>query len=144
MYMGRQHTDRTREVVNSLFAKGLSAREVAKKANKLCKHDLFNPLTKGAVIGIRNRSGLCVPRGMVYKTYTQRKRNSGYDKSLAFNEHKEQLTFFERRKQRLSEALKKKDSVMFNNPLTGYLLCIGIILATLLLVYLKVSGFTIG
>ena len=33
---------------------------------------------------------------------------------------------------------------MFNNPLTGYLLCIGIILATLLLVYLKVSGFTIG
>ena len=108
MYMGRQHTDRTREVVNSLFAKGLSAREVAKKANKLCKHDLFNPLTKGAVIGIRNRSGLCVPRGMVYKTYTPRKRNSGYDKSLAFNEHKEQLTLFERRKQRLSEALKKR------------------------------------
>jgi hypothetical protein len=33
---------------------------------------------------------------------------------------------------------------MFNNPLTGYLVCIGIILAALLLVYLKVTGFTIG
>jgi len=33
---------------------------------------------------------------------------------------------------------------MFNNPLTGYLLCIGILLVALLLVYLKVSGFTIG
>ncbi len=33
---------------------------------------------------------------------------------------------------------------MFNNSLTGYLVCIGIILAVLLLVYLKVTGFTIG
>ena len=33
---------------------------------------------------------------------------------------------------------------MFNKPLTGYILCLGIVLATLLLVYLKVSGFTIG
>jgi hypothetical protein len=33
---------------------------------------------------------------------------------------------------------------MFNNPLTGYLLCIGILLVALLLVYLKVTGFTIG
>lgn len=33
---------------------------------------------------------------------------------------------------------------MFNNPLTGYLLCIGVLLVALLLVYLKVTGFTIG
>ncbi len=33
---------------------------------------------------------------------------------------------------------------MFNNPLTGYLLCVGILLVALLLVYLKVPGFTIG
>jgi hypothetical protein len=33
---------------------------------------------------------------------------------------------------------------MFNNPLTGYLLCVGILLVALLLVYLKVTGFTIG
>ncbi len=33
---------------------------------------------------------------------------------------------------------------MFNNPLTGYIVCLGIIVAVLVLVYLKATGFTIG
>ena len=33
---------------------------------------------------------------------------------------------------------------MFNNPLTGYIVCLGIVVAVLVLVYLKVTGFTIG
>jgi len=104
-YGQSSHTKRTKETVTNLFNKGLSAREVAKQANKLCKDDILNPLTKNAVIGIRNRAGQCVIRNRVYGTYTPRNKTGGYDKSLAFNEHKQRLTLVERQKQRLMSVL---------------------------------------
>ena len=98
------HKQETKQIVLHLFKKGLTANQVAVEANRLCRGKLKTLLTKNAVIGIKNRAGMCIPNNREY-VYPQR-RNNYYDKSLAFNEKIERVPYEQKVKARLIAALR--------------------------------------
>ena len=99
------HKQETKQIVLDLFKKGLTATQVAVEANRLCRGKLKTLLTKNAVIGIKNRAGMCIPNNREY-VYPQRRRNNYYDKSLAFNEKIERVPYEQKVKARLIAALR--------------------------------------
>ena len=99
------HKQETKQIVLNLFKKGLTATQVAVEANRLCRGKLKTLLTKNAVIGIKNRAGMCIPNNREY-VYPQRRRNNYYDKSLAFNEKIERVPYKQKVKARLIAALR--------------------------------------
>ena len=46
----RNHTKKTKQIVIELLKQNLSAKEIARQANKLCKYELIQPLTSNSVI----------------------------------------------------------------------------------------------
>ena len=98
------HKQETKQIVLDLFKKGLTATQVAVEANRLCRGKLKTLLTKNAVIGIKNRAGMCIPNNREY-VYPQR-INNYYDKSLAFNEKIERVPYKQKVKARLIAALR--------------------------------------
>ena len=98
------HKQETKQIVLDLFKKGLTANQVAVEANRLCRGKLKTLLTKNAVIGIKNRAGMCIPNNREY-VYPQR-INNYYDKSLAFNEKIERVPYKQKVKDRLITALR--------------------------------------
>ena len=98
------HKQETKQIVLDLLKKGLTANQVAVEANRLCRGKLKTLLTKNAVIGIKNRAGMCIPNNREY-VYPQR-RNTYYDKSLAFNEKIERIPYQQTVKARLIAALR--------------------------------------
>jgi|TARA_R110002012_G_scaffold118143_1_gene266288 hypothetical protein len=98
------HKQETKQIVLHLFKKGLTANQVAVEANRLCRGKLNTLLTKNAVMGIKNRAGMCIPNNREY-VYPQR-RNTYYDKSLAFNEKIERVPYEQKVKARLIAALR--------------------------------------
>jgi hypothetical protein len=101
------HKQETKQIVLNLFKKGLTATQVAVEANRLCRGKLNNLLTKNAVIGIKNRAGLCEPRDpRNYPTNRKRIKYETYDKSLAFNEKIERVPYEQQVKARLIAALR--------------------------------------
>ena len=104
---GVPHKQETKQIVLDLFKKGLTATQVAVEANRLCRGKLNNLLTKNAVIGIKNRAGLCEPRDpRNYPTNRKRIKYETYDKSLAFNEKIERVPYEQQVKARLIAALR--------------------------------------
>ena len=100
----RNHTKKTKQIVIELLKQNLSAKEIARQANKLCKYELIKPLTRNSVIGIKKRAGLCKPCSRPY--ITRKKRTNSYNKSLAYEEKPAILSYEEARKKRLIAALK--------------------------------------
>ena len=100
-----KHTDDTKKIVIDLFKQGFNARKVSEEANKLCKDKIVLPLTRNACMGIKRRADMCTPNNREY-VYPKR-RNSYYNKNLAFNEHKPVLSFKQESKRRLQLALEK-------------------------------------
>ena len=98
------HKQETKQIVLDLFKKNLTANQVAVEANRLCRGKLKTLLTKNAVIGIKNRAGMCIPNNREY-VYPQR-INNYYDKSLAFNEKIERVPYKQKVKARLITALR--------------------------------------
>ena len=98
------HKQETKQIVLNLFKKDLTATQVAVEANRLCRGKLNTLLTKNAVMGIKNRAGMCIPNNREY-VYPQR-RNTYYDKSLAFNEKIERVPYEQKVKARLIAALR--------------------------------------
>jgi hypothetical protein len=98
------HKQETKQIVLDLFKKNLTANQVAVEANRLCRGKLKTLLTKNAVIGIKNRAGMCIPNNREY-VYPQR-INNYYDKSLAFNEKIERVPYKQKVKDRLITALR--------------------------------------
>lgn len=100
------HQPETRKLVLDLFDQGeLNARQIATKVNKLHKHILPQPLTRMSCLGMKWRAGKSKPRGITY-VYKKPRRERGYIKSLAFNEHEDRKSYFEMSKERLTTALK--------------------------------------
>ena len=101
------HTETTKNVVLSLFKKGLSATEVARESNKQLRGQLNRLLTKNSVMGIKNRAGKCIPRDP--RNYPKERKKityPAYDKSLAFNEKIERVPYEQTVKARLIAALR--------------------------------------
>tara|TARA_R100000664_G_C2760144_1_gene150918 strand:+ start:21425 stop:21766 length:342 start_codon:yes stop_codon:yes gene_type:complete len=103
-----RHTPNTKKVVKELILQGLSSREVAKQANKICKNELQAFLTRNSVLGLKERMGLCKKSN---REYAPRKHSNKYDKSLAYEEKPDFINHEESRKHRLTEALKKYSHV---------------------------------
>ena len=100
-----KHTDKTKKIVIDLFKKGFNARKVSEEANKLCKDKIAIPLTRNACMGIKRRANMCIPNNREY-VYPNR-RNSYYDKTLAFNEHEHVLSSKDKSKYRLQLAMER-------------------------------------
>jgi hypothetical protein len=101
------HTETTKNVVLSLFKKGLSATEVARESNKQLRGQLNRLLTKNSVMGIKNRAGKCIPRDP--RNYPKERKKityPAYDKSVAFNEKIERVPYEQTVKARLIAALR--------------------------------------
>ena len=99
-----KHSDDTKKIVIDLFKQGFNSRKVSEEANKLCKDKIVLPLTRNACMGIKRRAGMCIPNNREY-VYPQR-RNTYYDKSLAFNEKIERVPYEQKVKARLIAALR--------------------------------------
>jgi len=97
-----RHPPATKKLILDLIETGLSNSDVAREVNKQLRGTLNRLLTKNAVIGIKNRAGLCAPRDPRF--YPKTRKNS-YDKSVAFNEHVEKVPYAQKVKKRLLAAL---------------------------------------
>tara|TARA_R110000796_G_scaffold177039_4_gene293925 strand:+ start:150 stop:497 length:348 start_codon:yes stop_codon:yes gene_type:complete len=101
------HPESTKKLILDLFRSGMSSREVVREANKQLRGKLDNCLTKNSVIGIKHRAGMCVPRDPRSYPTSRKKNYSRYDKSLAFNEKLDKVSYEKQVKNRLLAALAK-------------------------------------
>ena len=87
----KKHTKETKQKIFDLVDSGLSRREVGE----------IMGMTKNAIIGIMRDAGKCKKANYAYVSYKVDTINNNYDKSVAFNEHKEIISQYEISKKRL-------------------------------------------
>ena len=87
----KKHTKETKQKIFDLVDSGLSRREVGE----------IMGMTKNAIIGIMRDAGKCKKANYAYVSYKVDTINNNYEKSVAFNEHKEIISQYEISKKRL-------------------------------------------